>query len=172
MHVILVTLIVISLALFAVTPIAQIHFSNQEMTRAGWREMVERERTRADTHLEVVSAQAQNLAMTAVLRNVGTTKLADWSQWDVIVQYYGLTGNLVICWLPSEAGNGRWWAVEGLYYDAEQGQGEVFDLGTLNPGEEVKMRITLSQPVAAGSLVSLTVVTPEGVRASTTLMAD
>ncbi len=166
MHVILVSLIIVILGMLTVTPLLDLYFTSQRETVEGWASMSSRAEQRAATDIQVTSVHGQEDNVHLVLRNTGSTKHADFESWDVIVSYYGPTGNYVLAWIPPErlAQGGRWWRIRGIYLDADQGIKEAFDRGVLNPGEELAIDIKLAQPIMPGTMASITASTAEGVQ--------
>ncbi len=83
------------------------------------------------------------------LKNLGQTSLADFSRWDVIVQYRGSDNNYYIKHIPYTAGapGSNQWTVEGLFQDEQTSKSEVFDPNILNPSEEIKIHMRL-EPMA------------------------
>ena len=89
------------------------------------------------------------------VRNDGNTLLGEFNRWDVIVKYQ--QGD--VQWLPYST-TAPGWYVEGIYYD---GGPEIYGPNILNPGEEMKIIIKLSPPVAAGTTNLATITTINGI---------
>ena len=99
-----------------------------------------------------------------MLRNDGDTKLADFDQWDVILQYTADDGSHT-AWYPyvEPAFFGLWqnkWTYHSILSDA-------FDPDILNPGEEVVIRVSVLPAVATGTTNQVVIATPNGIAAST-----
>ena len=75
------------------------------------------------------------------LSNRGQTAIANFDQWDVIVQYYDSHDDYYVKWLPYVTGTpgDNQWTVEGIYLDAEDETPEILGPGILNPGEEIQV---------------------------------
>lgn len=155
-------LIVIAVLLLAVTTISERYFSAQDTILESWQEMEERMSERARTRLSPVGAETKPGGGTVevTLRNEGEVKLADFEQWDVILQYHGDDGCHVE-WYPFGE-----WTVEGIYLDASETITETFEPNILNPGEEAVIWISVSPPVFVSSTNMATVATPNGITAS------
>ena len=151
-------LIIITLILFGLLTISQSALAAQDGVLESWREMEQRLEERARTDLSSISGQTSALGdnIDITLRNDGDTKLADFEQWDVILQYTG--SSLLTQWHPYGPGVDHW-----TYLINE----DVFDPDILNPGEEIVIQIWVSPPVAAGTTNLATVATPNGITAST-----
>ena len=115
---------------------------------------------RARTDLSTVDAETMAGIVNVTLRNEGDTKLADFDQWDVIIQYYDDFDEYYIKWLPYAQPGDKW--VEIFPPEAQ-----VFDPDILNPGEEMVVQISVSPLVKESSSKLVTIVTPNGIAAST-----
>lgn len=122
---------------------------------------------RARTDLSPVGAQtiSGGSVVEITLRNEGDTKLADFDQWDVILQYYDSGGHYYTEWYPFGSGQNEW-DVWDIFLEAPTVH-EVFDVDILNPGEEMGIWVSVSPQVGAGTTNLATVATPNGITAST-----
>ena len=162
-------LIVITVLLLAILTLSHSFLSSQDAILQSWQEMEERVGERARTDISTLGATTDPVLGNTVevtLRNEGDTKLADFDQWDVILQYIDSDSDDHTEWYPYGAGANTW-GVEGIYLDASEGTGEIFDLDILNPGEEMVIQIWVSPTVGAPTTNLATVVTPNGISAST-----
>ena len=98
--------------------------------------------------------------------NSGKVHLAQFVDWDVLVQYYDATGDYHVSQLSytenSTPGDNQW-TVVNIYTDASLGQEEVFEPGILDPGEAVLLRLTLTPSVGVGTTNLVTVSSANGV---------
>ena len=156
-------IIIIGLLMLATLTLAEQSLSSQDAVSKSWREMQERLEERTRTDLSPIAAQTINAGATVelTLRNDGDTKLADFDQWDVILQYGSGSGNAE--WYAYGSGSDEW-DVEGIYLDASQSTPEAFDPDILNPGEEMVIWVWVSPPVGTHLVI---VAAPNGVTAST-----
>lgn len=169
METVIPALIVITLLLLAAFMISEQALSAQESVATSWLEMQERVEERARTDISPVGTATSYDGSTVevTLRNDGDTKLADFEQWDVIVQYDS-TGNGdydVVEWLSypegAEVGSEPLddeWRVSEILLDA-------FDPDILNPEEEMVIKLRVSPPITPTGRAIIT--TPNGVTAST-----
>jgi hypothetical protein len=169
----IVSIICIVLLLFGGMTMAQGFLSSVDSNASSWTEMGERD---ADIMRTELSDLAQispgegtgGLATTYfTMANTGQVKLANFDEWDVIVQYYSGSGKQ-IAWLPytsSSPGNNEW-TVVGIYLDVATGTPEAFEPGILNSGEEMKIQIKLNPLIGDDTTNLLTIVTPNGVSSS------
>ena len=102
------------------------------------------------------------------LSNTGQMKLASFSKWDVIVQYYDSGSTYHVAWLPytDEALGDNEWQKTGIYLDAGAETAEAFEPNILNPGEEMAIEAKLNPPPQGGTTVDVIIATPNGVEES------
>ena len=121
------------------------------------------------TDISIVSANqtAPNLVQ-VTLSNSGQTKLADFNEWDVILNYYDSDGRDHVEELLYTTGalNDNQWDLQGIYLDATQQIPEVFDPGILDPGDQMVIACQLNPPVGSNTTNQITIATPNGVTAS------
>ncbi len=157
-------LIVITVLLLAILTLSHSFLSSQDTILESWREMEERLGERARTDISPLEATTNPVGdiVAVTLRNEGDTKLADFDQWDVILQYESGT----VQWYPYGAGRSKWG--ESIYLDYSEGTGEIFDKNILNPGEEIVIQVwlPLTDTVPVGTHWA-TRATPNGISAST-----
>lgn len=156
-------LIILTVLLYGALTIAQVHLSSQDAIMTSWREMKERLGQRARTEISAVEAEttdAQTVKVT--LSNEGDTKLADFDQWDVIVQYDSTgDGNCnVVEWLSY---------VEGVPISDEWSEdiGDIFEPDIFNPEEVMTITMSVSPPVAPNTTNLAIIGTPNGISVST-----
>jgi len=157
--------IIIGLLLLAALMMSEQILSSQDAVSESWREMQERVKERARTDLSPVEAQTTSggAYVEVTLTNDGDTRLADFDQWDVILQYTGDDG-LHIEWYPYvEPGDFGLWQDEWTHNILS----DVFDPDILNPGEKMVVRISPDPPVSEDTTNRATVATPNGITAST-----
>ena len=134
-----------------------------------WLDLEQRTQERAQTRLsnmEESSCDGSNVYL--VLVNDGGVAVADFDDWDVVIQYYSAGSAYQVKWLsydgtPPQADNT--WAVEGIYRDASGSLAEIYEEGILNVGEELKLQIKVAPAVESSSRGVVTVSTPNGVTA-------
>ena len=169
METIIPAAIIIGLLLLAMLTMTEQALFAQEMAGESWREMQERKGERNRTAL---SASAEitltGQAVDVTIRNDGDTKLADFDQWDVILQYTDIYTTPHAEWYPYGSGGNEWneWT-EKIYLDASKDTDEVFDPGIFNPGEEMVITVYVSPTVGSSTTNTVTVATPNGITAST-----
>ncbi len=161
-------LIVIMVFLLVVLLLFHGFLSAQEAVVESWQDMEKRMEERIRTDLSPLGTETSlgGTYVDVTLGNEGDVKLADFAQWDVIVQYSGSDGGDHVKWLPyNQLTDG--WTVEGIYVDASTSTDEVLDLDILNPGEEMVIQLWLSPTVKSPSINCATIATPNGITAST-----
>ena len=119
------------------------------------------------TELSPTNAAMQSANTLLVsLQNNGQTKLASFSKWDIIVQYYDAGGTYYVKWLPYTEGTpgDNEWTKAGIYLN---GDPEAFEPNIVNPREELRIQAQLSPSVGADTTNLVVVSTPNGIPAST-----
>jgi hypothetical protein len=153
-------LIVIVLLLMAVMILSERYFSTQDTILESWQEMEERMEERSRSDLAAVGVEVPPISagdtVKITLRNEGTTKLADFDQWDVILQYTGTDGYHAE-WYPYGTGQNQWTKVIS----------ELFEPGIFNPGEEMVIQVSVFPLVTAATTNVATVAAPNGITVST-----
>jgi len=163
----IVSLICIALVVFGGMTMSQGFISSVDTSTTGLEEIGQRDEIIMRTELSPVSASmpAAN-TLEVALGNSGQTKIADFSKWDVIVQYHDGTGNYYSRWLPytdGALGDNEWEVV----WIQLNGASEVFEPNVLNPKEQLKIRAQLNPSVGAGTTNMVVVATPNGIPVST-----
>jgi len=154
----LLILVVVGLTTTALTTQANLAEASRTMQeRAG-----ERVRTNISPLNATTSAGGDNVYV--ILKNIGTTKLTDFNQWDVILQYTG-GGTTQVSWYPYGGGANQWSAQ--IYQLVNPPTAETFEPGVLNPGEELVVTVNVAPVVDASTINLATVSTPNGISAST-----
>ena len=95
--------------------------------------------------------------------NVGQNNLDNFPTWDVIAQHEA-SNPIYITYSESYPPGNNEWTVNGI---SITGNGsERFDLGILNPGEEMAMVINLQPEIEKKETAMMTVTTPNGITAT------
>ncbi len=171
METVVAALIIIALVLFGMLTLAHGYLSAQDQILESWQAMEARVGEQSRTSLLPVRAEALGVGdvVEITVRNDGHTKLADYQQWDVILQYDAASSR-VTEWCPyagaAEPAPNQW-TVTGIYLDAQRDIAEVYEPGILNPGEEMVIRARISPPVMEGTTNVASIATPNGITAST-----
>ena len=153
-------LIIIMILLLAVITLSYSFLSTQEAVVDSWQEMEERMEERVRTDLLPIGAVASSGGsfVDVTLRNEGSTKLTDFDQWDVIVQY-------------DSTGDGNCDIVDWFSYDYgewSEGIGDIFEPGIFNPGEVMTITIAVSPEVTSTTTNNRVIIaTPNGITART-----
>jgi len=171
MDTVLASLIIITLLIFSILTISNTYLSAQDALVQSWKDMEQRTEARAHTDILVTDVTVSNSGSTldVTLDNRGNEKLAAFEDWDVIVQYYTLSGTYVIGRLSYVASGplaANTWTVAGIYEDASQSITEVFEPNILNPGEQGVIEAEISPSMGLGTSALVVITTPNGIRAS------
>lgn len=176
METVLTAFIVIFIILFAMLTLSDAFLSSQDTLQVTWQEMEGRWSDQARTSLGLVSADTTNNGtfIEFILENEGTTRLANFEEWDVIIQYYDTAPDYQIGWLPYTGGAlaNNEWTVEGIYLDAAEAVAEVYEPDILNPGEELVLQVQVAPPVGPAAATQISLVTPYGVSLTTNFLGN
>ena len=169
---VLVAIFIIFLILFAAFTFGEAFIDSQEMLYTSLEAMELRLAEQNHTQLIAVGTPqiTDDEGVLLAFRNAGSTRLADFDEWDLIVQYfdgneppgYGIHYLNYTHGIPIQ----NQWKVHGLFMDAEGAQAEVFEPGILNPGEEIVLSLHMSGPLGAGQAFQAVLSTGSGSRAS------
>lgn len=171
MESLIAVIVAVTLILVGGLTVFQTSISTQDEIMLSWQEMAERVDDQARTILTPITATTKSAGsiVEVTLRNDGSAKLADFDDWDVILQYYTDTPTYETDWYPyveGFLGNNQWTTV-GIYMDAAIATAELFEPGILNPGEELVLQIQVMPTVGMTTTNLLSISTDNGVRAST-----
>ena len=163
----IISIICIALVVFGGMTMSQGFMTSVDTSTAGLEEVSQRDDTMMRTELTPITTDMPSTnTLELTLENSGQTRLSDFENWDIIVQYYDGTGTYHIQWLPytEETLGDNEWEVVWIKLD---GDNEVFDPGVLNPEEEIMVRAQLNPAVGVNSTNMVVTSTPIGVTAST-----
>lgn len=162
----IVSLICIALVVVGGMTMSQGFLTSADTTSVALEELGTRDEEIMRTELSPQTANTTGGGTTLAVRleNTGQTKLADFSKWDVIVQYYDADTNYYTVWLPYNSGTpgDNEWTVEGIYLNEAA---EAFEPDILNPGETLELEAKLDPPVGAGTTNLVVTSTPNGIPA-------
>jgi hypothetical protein len=166
----IISIICIALMVFGGMAMSHGFMTSVDASTTSLEEVGERNEIIMRTELTPVSANASVAAgpdpVDIVLENTGQTKMADFSKWDVIIQYTDEFSIYHVVWLPYSgdgAGANEWEVV----WIRLNGQPEIFEANVLNPGEQILIRAWLDPSIGAGTTNMVVVSTPSGVTSST-----
>jgi hypothetical protein len=164
-----VTIFIVALMLIAVMTWSQASFSSVDSGAQAWKQMTETAEEVSRTDIEVTGAQMQASFVEVLTHNSGEVNLANFSKWDVIVQYFD--GNNTyhlesLSFTDDAVPSGNQWTVAAIFSDESLSQQEVFEPGVLSPSEVMMMKLKLNAPPGAGTTNRVVLSTPNGVVAS------
>ena len=167
MHMAIVSILLMALIVFGGMSLAQSFLSSTDNIRHSELESseLESEITRTDiTGMDFSQASWANM-LRVRLENSGQLKLASFSKWDLIANYYDGSGEQYTKWLPyttDELAANEWRKI-GLYLN---GKDEVFEPEIFNPAEEIVIAARLSPSPGPGTTATLISITPNGIQKS------
>ena len=163
----IISLMCIALIVFGGMTMSQGFLSSVDTAGSGVEEISMRDGEIMRTELAAVNGN--NVSWANILRvrleNSGQIKLASFSKWDFIVEYYDGSGTYYTKWLPytsEELGNDEWQKI-GIYVN---GNAEVFEPAIFNPGEEMVFGARLSPAIGDDTTANIIISTPNGVNES------
>lgn len=168
----IITILCIGMLIFAAQSISESALSTSNQSVNAWKQMEDTARDLSRTHVRGISAStADGVAVDAVVRNDGETKLEDYDEWDVILEYDDASDNLYVARFTYNSGtpgslSDNEWAVEGVYRDAATATAEQWDPWILNPDEEIKISLKVNPAIRSGSPCLLGISTPNGATAT------
>ena len=119
------------------------------------------------TELDAVRAAHMHWAdqLRITVENSGQTRLASFSKWDLIVNYYDGGGTYHSEWLPynEETPGANEWQKAKLCLN---GEAEFFEPGIMNPEEELVILANLSPLPGNDTTGNITITTPNGINDS------
>lgn len=167
----LASMILITVLLLATLTLTQTVMTSQDALATTQQAQEKRWQDQARTALNAagVVTKSSGAIVEFTVQNTGSTKLADFADWDVIVEYFQDSGDMVMAWLPYTTGalNDNQWQVAGIYMDAASLSSEVFEPNILDPGEEMVVRLKVEPSVGLTTTNRITLSTANGVTAST-----
>jgi len=169
MESVLAAIVSVALILLAALTASQGTLSSASLLSESWKAMEERSGEISRTAIGVTNARAMSGGsyVRADISNQGAVSLTDFDQWDVIVQYYR-GGNYYVLRAPYTSDyppGANQWSIEWIRV-TETGTDEVYEPGILNPGEQMRIRVSVSPSVGSGTTNQITVATPNGVATS------
>ena len=164
-----VALVVIALMLMAVLSWSQVSFGWVDSSIQSWKETMKTAQEVSRTDIAVTGANVTAPYVEVLTQNSGKVHLAQFEDWDVLVQYYGGNSTYYIgslAYTTDAAPSSDEWTVATIYTDDTRTQEEVFEPGVLNPGELMLMRLRLN-PQPGGNTTNLVAISsPNGVATS------
>lgn len=167
METVIVSVICVVLIILGGMTLSQGFLTSADTTTVALEEMGSRDKemTRTELTPQGISVNGTGAVISIMLENSGQTKLADFSDWDLIVQYYDNLGQYHTVWLPYQIGalSDNTWTVDGIYLDTNL---ETFEPNILNPGEKIEIQAQLDPAVGANTTNMLVACTPNGIPVS------
>ena len=165
----IVALVVIALMMTAALTWSQAAFTSFDSVSQSLKQTVQTTQEVSRTDITVIQAQRNGSFVEVYVLNSGKVHLAQFANWDVLLQYYDAGKVYHISHLSytenSNPGDNQW-TVANIYFDSSLGPKEVFEPGILNPGEVVFLKARLSPAVGSKTTNMVTVSTANGVATS------
>ena len=165
----IVALVVIALMIIAALTWSQAAFSSLDSAAQSLKQTVETSQEVTRTDITVVDAQTQGIFVEVSVHNAGKIHLAQFANWDVVVQYYDGNGTYHVGSLSYIEGTNpgdNQWAVAGIFSDDSRSQQEVYEPGILNPGEVALLRLKLIPLQGTDTANMVTISSANGVSVS------
>lgn len=163
MESVITAVLMISFLVLLLFGLAQLWLTSQAMISDATRGMQERLTERARTDITSAGAAVTPLGdfVNVTLKNSGSTKLADFAQWDVILQYTDGAGGSQVRWYAYSAQ----WHYQ-IYQSITPDVPEIIEPGIFNPGEYLLLQVNVSPAVGVGTTNLATIATPNGISAT------
>jgi hypothetical protein len=169
MSTIITALVLIAMILTTSLTLAQSAFTSMDYMAQCWKLVGEAVQESLRTNITAVSAQESGGSVEVLILNSGSERIAQFDNWDVIVQYYDDSGVYYILeaeYVEGTSPGDNQWSVGGIYTDDSLTQNEVFEPGILNPGEVMLLEINPVPSPYINTMCLVIVSTPGGVTAS------
>ena len=121
---------------------------------------VERVGTEISVMGTAIDGSGANITIT--IRNDGQTPIGEYSQMDVLVQYFGETATRYDKWIAYTSG-----ALAPDTWTTGSFSDDVFEPGILNPGEQMEILVRVNPVVGAGTTNKAVISTEFGITAQT-----
>lgn len=165
----IVTVMMTALMLAGVSILANGSFTAVGNVSDSWKEMEARASVLSRTDVDVIATSYATPTLDVTLKNTGGESLRDFSQWDVVVQYYEVGGTYHTTYLPFTTATSvvdNEWGKVAIYVDASSTTAEAHQPSILDPAEEIVLQLSMT-PVADGTANNLVIIsTPNGVTVS------
>jgi archaellum component FlaG (FlaF/FlaG flagellin family) len=165
----IVALFVIALMIIAALTWSQAAFSSFDSVSQSLKQMAQTTQEVNRTDISIINAQKKGVFVEVAVHNSGEVHLAQFADWDVLVQYYDATNGYHIQRLAytenSDPGDNEW-TVNIIYSDQGMTQEELFEPGILNPGEVAMLRLKLSPQTGEKTTNLVSISTFNGVNTS------
>ena len=166
METIVIVLLCIALVVFGVMTLGQGFMSSADSAALSMEDITVAKGEISRTDISIIDGRSIGADTVEItLENTGQVKLASFSKWDVIIEYYDADYDYYIKWLEYTEGSpgADEWRYEGLYLDTSANTTEAFEPGILNPEEEMKIELRLDPPPQGGITMDAIISTPNGV---------
>lgn len=166
METIIVSIVCIALIFVGGMTMSRNYLASVDITSQQLQHVMARDQDILRTNISAVGASVSGgNVVSATFHNAGQIKLADFEHWDVILEYEDNTGASHVNWLPYTAGapGNNEWTVSEIDIGGQPGGSELFDIGILDPGEDIVIRAKVSPGIGPYTNVQMVVSTPNGV---------
>ena len=143
----IVALFVIALMIIAALTWSQAAFSSFDSVSQSLKQMAQTTQEVNRTSISILDAQKQGANVEVAVHNSGEVRLAQFTDWDVLVQYYDANDDYYIrrlTYTDNKNPEGNEWTVDTIYSDQGMTQEELFEPGILNQGEVALLKLKLS----------------------------
>ncbi len=164
---VVVAIVIITLLLFAIFTLTAAVFDAQATTATAWEEAVTRMDEQVHTAFDVLIATSPDgMTIQWVIENSGSTHLADYDRWDVMLHYYDTLGAYHISYIPYSAMlTADHWTVTQLFVGSSTP--ETYNRGIFDPSERAQIDIPLVFAIQPDTVVQLTAAPANGTVVST-----
>ncbi len=161
MESILLSFVSLALIIISTVTLTMSTLNSSAKLSESWKVMQEKTNNLRKT--EIVSIPPQTYTGGTIelkVKNTGQVNLSDFARWDVIVED-PVSGARYLTYSAVYPPANNQWANQGIYISDTAA--EAFDIGVLNPGEQVVMVLNPEPPLKTGQPLKIIVATSDGV---------
>ncbi len=159
----ILSLICIAVVLSGGMTLAQSAMLSADQISTEWKKMEVRAEDLARTAIAATDADYTSGMVEVEVENSGQRTLGKFSDWDVVVQYYDSDSTYYIRRLTYATGTSpgdNEWVVYALRFN---GNAETFQLGLLDPGEDLMLRLKTVPTLGDNKNMLVVIAAPNGV---------
>ena len=167
---IITAIVTIGLLILAAVMLSNASLSSASEISTSLGSRIERAGEAAKTDMTIIQADivGSGKDIDISFRNSGQTGLKDFSEWDVVIQYYSASNNqslkITRLTFTTAAPTDEQWKRVGIYLDTAATEAEVYGPNIFDPGEVMKIRLNIDPEIPTTTDNLVTVGVANGVR--------
>ncbi len=161
MESILITIVSLALIVISTVTMTMNTLSSAAKLSESWKDMQARAVQVQKTAIVSVPPKAYaGGSILLAVKNEGQVNVSDFARWDVIVEDLD-NGTRYLAYSSIYPPTDNQWAIQGMFISDTVP--EAFDIGVLNPGEQMSIALNLNPQPPSGQPIKITVATGDGV---------